>query len=328
MPQFRQLSAISGMEAPRNALPNTGSKRDRFTPDSERRRFLREDLIPALEEEPKNRRDLDSGNIRKSTPSSLFSNAVSDSDSQRTTTETSTVWGPGTLSGRALLALGEVTIRGLNQIVIWRRLATIRLRAPSQSMCDDLLELCRPAMYSLRIRKEVLRLILTQICVESKWSMLVLALCDWRQDEARLILHEVMRSLSDPELLHPSGWPLEGINNFLFAIIQVKGQWRDLVVEAVFQDLELFIGHPIHILCTQTTSESPLSTLQKTCSSKMRADIWLSLHASGQRWEDRMLEIEENMAAELDLSASKLLDAINDVVIFTRKVLLHIRCFY
>ncbi|KAJ7367222.1 hypothetical protein DFH08DRAFT_798044 [Mycena albidolilacea] len=63
----------------------------------------------------------------------------------RTSTDTSTVWGPGTVSGRALLALGKATIRGIDAILIQRRLATIRLHSPSLtgSMCTDLLELCR-----------------------------------------------------------------------------------------------------------------------------------------------------------------------------------------
>jgi len=91
---------------------------------------------------------------------SVFPDVVSEfSDSQRTTTDTSTTWGPGTLSGRALLALGEATIRGIDALLIRRRLATIRIRAPSLAdpMYKDLLELCRPAMYSPKGGPTVLR---------------------------------------------------------------------------------------------------------------------------------------------------------------------------
>jgi hypothetical protein len=76
----------------------------------------------------------------------IFPDGASElSVSQRTTTDTSTIWGPGTLSGRALLALGEATIRGIDALLIRRKLATIRKRGPylTQTMCDDLLELCR-----------------------------------------------------------------------------------------------------------------------------------------------------------------------------------------
>jgi hypothetical protein len=51
-------------------------------------------------------------------------------------------------------------------------------------------------MYSQRIGKEAVRLILTQICAESKYSMFVLAICDWPQDEARLIIRQLISSLS------------------------------------------------------------------------------------------------------------------------------------
>ncbi|KAJ7840863.1 hypothetical protein B0H14DRAFT_2784260, partial [Mycena olivaceomarginata] len=193
-------------------------------------------------------------------PSSLFSYTLS--DSQRKTTETSTIWGPGTLSGRAILALGEVTLRGINNLGIRCRLATIRLRAPSlnKAMCDDLLEFSRP-----------------------KYSMLVLALCEWPQDEAR-------------GSLHPSKRQLKEIYNFLVAIIQVKEQWRHIVGEAC--------------------------AIRFAYSANMRAEMWLSLQNCGLPWQKQILRIEGIMAqfkaSELDLPAPMLLDAITDLVIFTR----------
>ncbi|KAF8194409.1 hypothetical protein K438DRAFT_2017472 [Mycena galopus ATCC 62051] len=257
--------------------------------------------------------------------SSLFSYALS--DSQRTTTDTSTIWGPGTLSGRALLALGEVTIRGINSLVIRRRLATIRLRAPTlnKSMCDDLLELSRPGLYSASIGKEAHRLVLSQICAESQYSMLVLAVCDWSKDEARLIILALIQS----SLGFLSAKRGEEIYNFLIAIIQAKDEWKDLVMEAAqllrstFQDQRVLISHPLHIVCTETPAQLlPLSTLQKSYSPKMRAKIWLSLHTDGLPWQKRMLGIEETMgqyqASQLDSSSPVLLDAITDVIIFTR----------
>ncbi|KAJ7750848.1 hypothetical protein B0H16DRAFT_1691470 [Mycena metata] len=61
----------------------------------------------------------------------------------------STVWGPGTVAGRAILALGEATLKGLDRIVdlearaIQRRLATIRRNLPilTADMYNDLIEL-------------------------------------------------------------------------------------------------------------------------------------------------------------------------------------------
>ncbi|KAJ6584130.1 hypothetical protein DFH09DRAFT_266964 [Mycena vulgaris] len=257
----------------------------------------------------------------------LFDTVTVSSDSQRTTTDTSTVWGPGTLSGRALLALGEVTIRGIDALLIRRRLATIRLRAPAltNSMCDDLLELCRPGMYSLRIQSEALRLS-AQICVDSKYSKLVLSLCKWPQQEARMIILELIRHVSG--LVHLAVRQLEGFYSFLVAIIQVKEEWRGFMIEAgsllggTFH-FNLLDTHPIHILCTGTSSDthvSALSTLQTLYSFDMRSQMWLSLHMSGLPWQDRMLRIEKIIAGALhpELSAPELSDAIADAVIFTR----------
>jgi hypothetical protein len=45
-------------------------------------------------------------------------------------TDTSTVWGPGTLAGKALEAFGEATLRGIENIVIRRKLAALRSAFP------------------------------------------------------------------------------------------------------------------------------------------------------------------------------------------------------
>lgn len=100
-----------------------------------------------------------------------------------------------------------------------------------------------------------------------------------------------------------------------------------ILLRSMFQDQHLLIGHPIHILSTPESNALPLSTLQKIYSSTMRSEVWLSLHACGLPWQDRMRKIKEIMATELelDLSDSNLLEAINDVVIFTGQDLLHLR---
>ncbi|KAF8205950.1 hypothetical protein K438DRAFT_2092122 [Mycena galopus ATCC 62051] len=213
--------------------------------------------------------------------------SYAESNSQRTTIDTSTVWGPGTLSGRALLTLGEVAIRGISNLIIRRRLAAICLRVPSlnRSMCDDLLELCRPKMYPKWIGKEAVRLISAQICLHSKYYVLVVALCKWPQEEARLIILELIRSL--PGLRHPPRWQLSEFYNFLAVIIQVREQWRTLIVEAahlfrsVLHDGDLPVDHPIDMLCTKTAPQStPLS--KKSRSFKMPSIvIWMNLQAAG-----------------------------------------------
>ncbi|KAJ7881387.1 hypothetical protein B0H14DRAFT_2705578 [Mycena olivaceomarginata] len=169
-------------------------------------------------------------------PSSLFSYTLS--DSQRNHRDFDYMG--------AILALGEVTLRGINNLGIRCRLATIRLH------------------------------------------------------EARLI-----------EALHPSKRQLKEIYNFLVAIIQVKEQWRHIVVEAA-QSLHstlrasLFSTTLLFALCTEiSTRSTPLSTLQKAYSANMRAEMWLSLQNCGLPWQKQILRIEGIMAqfkaSELDL---------------------------
>lgn len=63
----------------------------------------------------------------------------------------STVWGPGTLAGRAILALGEATLKGLDRVVdresraMQKRLKTIRGVVPhlTTEMYSDLIEFAR-----------------------------------------------------------------------------------------------------------------------------------------------------------------------------------------
>lgn len=63
----------------------------------------------------------------------------------------STVWGPGTLAGRVILALGEATLKGLDRIIdresraIQKRFAVIRASVPhlTPEMYSDLVELSR-----------------------------------------------------------------------------------------------------------------------------------------------------------------------------------------
>jgi hypothetical protein len=85
---------------------------------------------------------------------SLGSTSVTNSltASECTTTTSSTVPGLGELSGRAILALGKVTLRGAEYVIIRRRLEVISVKFPHlnvdripgiEQMYDDVLELSR-----------------------------------------------------------------------------------------------------------------------------------------------------------------------------------------
>ncbi|KAF7364948.1 hypothetical protein MVEN_00365600 [Mycena venus] len=238
----------------------------------------------------------------------VFRDGVSvSSDSQRTFTDTSTTWGPGTVSGRALLALGEATIRGIDTLLILRRLATIRLRAPSLtgSMYNDLLELCRPGMYSARIAKQALTLTLVQIHEGPESSVQIFAarLCKWPQEEARLILLELAYWLR--EIVCPPGWNLKRLYDFMICIIEIKDEWRSFVVEAAV-------------------------VLGKALASDGLPEIWRSLYCgkSSQLAQHRMLQISEIIAHTLNPpylpgklpTTSQLFGALVDTLIFTSDV--------
>ncbi|KAJ7486137.1 hypothetical protein B0H11DRAFT_2017083 [Mycena galericulata] len=260
---------------------------------------------------------------------SCSSNVISERSSQRTFTETSTVWGPGTLSGRAILALGGATIRGIDALLIRRKMLAIRRRAPgnlTSSMCNDLLELCRPALYSLRIAKEAIRLTLVQICAGPQLSrcMVAVFLCKWPRQEARLILFELIRFLSTV----PPGWELEKFHDFLLAIVQVKERWRSFVAEAVLLLQTTFpplVNHPAHIMANEVAAglpESPLSLLQDAYSahSSLRLDTWMLLQTCGQPLRERMLKIERILLATPDASKAETRDAIVDLGYFMGQI--------
>jgi hypothetical protein len=69
----------------------------------------------------------------------------------------STIWGPGTLSGKALEAFGEATLRGVESLVIRRKLASLRSIFPHKNdaviknvedVYDNVLELSRSVIES------------------------------------------------------------------------------------------------------------------------------------------------------------------------------------
>ncbi|KII83342.1 hypothetical protein PLICRDRAFT_180429 [Plicaturopsis crispa FD-325 SS-3] len=80
--------------------------------------------------------------------------------------------GLGSLPARAFISFGEATLRGIANVIIRRRLASIASVFPHEddeppegvdSMYDDLLDFARPGFYSQSIRKSAMQLLLVQI---------------------------------------------------------------------------------------------------------------------------------------------------------------------
>jgi hypothetical protein len=72
--------------------------------------------------------------------------------SSSSTGKLSTIWGPGTLTGKALEAFGKATLRGVENLVVRRKLASLRSVFPHRNDTtiknieqhyDDVLELSR-----------------------------------------------------------------------------------------------------------------------------------------------------------------------------------------
>lgn len=158
---------------------------------------------------------------------SSFASSAS-SASQYTATSSWTIPGIGSLSAKGIRAVGKWQLRGLEWIIIRRKLASFRRIFPHtnngvndnlEDAYDAVLELTRyvtycfllkmetqspihgflrPALYSERIRKEALGFILPQIASQNV-ACLVKALVKWPPFEVQMFITEVMTCL-------PSEW--------------------------------------------------------------------------------------------------------------------------
>ncbi|KAE9403306.1 hypothetical protein BT96DRAFT_990347 [Gymnopus androsaceus JB14] len=120
-----------------------------------------------------------------------------------TATSTSTFVGPGSLAGKAIQNFGKLTLKGIDQILISRRLSSIATHFPHRNydnvaglreMYSDLLELSRIHMYPDSTRIRALQLIMRQIASRST-AYLIEALRVWPEVEVNLLLSEILALL-------------------------------------------------------------------------------------------------------------------------------------
>ncbi|KAJ7813810.1 hypothetical protein B0H14DRAFT_1431924 [Mycena olivaceomarginata] len=164
--------------------------------------------------------------ILTSSPFSSESPATSRASTYETTSgsSSSTVPGPGALSGKAIKALGRVTIRGIDHLVIMRQLSVLAHQFPLldekaafvkhvEGIYADALEFSRCAigrrfdiqeliwnhsrqgLYREDINRRALRLLLGQIGM-GETQYLVRALSHWDSLELRLFLSEILIQLA------------------------------------------------------------------------------------------------------------------------------------
>lgn len=144
-----------------------------------------------------------------------------------TASTVTTVWGPGTLSGKAIKSLGEATLAGVEKVIIRWKLANINSKlmnmamnlpsdSPSgheyESLYDDLLELsryvprlfhcpsngncdgpcpCRLDFYDTKVRQKALALIMMQIG-SRETAQLIKCIIKWPVEEIRIFLSEIV----------------------------------------------------------------------------------------------------------------------------------------
>ncbi|KAF9066512.1 hypothetical protein BDP27DRAFT_1423761 [Rhodocollybia butyracea] len=127
-----------------------------------------------------------------------------------TVSSASTFGGLGSLSGKALLNFGKLTLKGIEQIIIFRRLSTIAAHFPHHAgaklpglteMYADLLELSRPELYPESIRVRALQVLVAQIASRSS-EKLVEVLSNWPAVEVRLIIYDITSRINPLRQIH------------------------------------------------------------------------------------------------------------------------------
>ncbi|PPQ65743.1 hypothetical protein CVT24_011776 [Panaeolus cyanescens] len=184
--------------------------------------------------------------------------------SHYTSTTDSTGSGPGALGGKAIKALGKMTIRGIDRVIINARLKSITAKFPHSDeqastikniwdMYNVLLELCRPGLYNEQLRGKAMQLIVLQIKNENTQTLLR-ALSNWHNVELEILLPR----LADAFLpLRKQSWgkyrlPREHQDDFLLDLTPasktpLKPMVDDLASIARSQDNTLFTNHKQHI---------------------------------------------------------------------------------
>ncbi|KAJ6534504.1 hypothetical protein DFH09DRAFT_1325392 [Mycena vulgaris] len=267
----------------------------------------------------------------------------------------STVWGPGTLAGRAILALGEATLKGLDRIIdresraIQKRFEVIRGSVPhlTTDMYSDLIELSRPNLYPQYVLERAADIVFHQIdlgysaAVSLSVSQLSLA-------EARLVVFRMFTSrsldLSDDEYQVGEKTPRKALD-LLAMLIQVRPEMTSLCFEVV----DYFVRDPhICVLCREhpvirihaeeslnipPICRTPLSELQMRFSqdNMYRWKNWKLLESAGHPAEGRLLHLNAVLLAAVReelCNTPDFFDAAVDLFDFLRCVITGLRLLY
>ncbi|KAF7364659.1 hypothetical protein MVEN_00335400 [Mycena venus] len=241
----------------------------------------------------------------------------------------STVWGPGTFSGRAIMALGETTLKVLDRIIdrealaIQWRLGIIRRTAPgnlTSGMYDDLIELSRPDIYPESMMVIAVELLFRQL-EEGYGAKVAFSLVQLPVSEAHLVLHELLTSRENGLLSdwaeasqfsrYGRDWGPDPTLDFLANLVQLRPEMTSVccaVVEHLARNPKIailflrFPGHPILRIQAEKSlniplvCRTPLAKLQLTFSVgdlMYRWNTWKALEDAGYSAERQLLKIDE-----------------------------------
>ncbi|KAF9035882.1 hypothetical protein BJ165DRAFT_1533363 [Panaeolus papilionaceus] len=210
-----------------------------------------------------------------------------------TSTTDSTGSGPGALGGKAIKALGKMTIRGIDRVIINARLKSITTKFPHSNeqapaiknigdMYNVLLELCRPGLYNEQLRGKAMQLIVLQIKNENTHT-LQQALSNWHNVEIEILLPR----LADQFLpLNKQPWgkyrlPKEHQDHFLLDLTPVsKTPLRPMVTDLVnivrSQDTAFFTLYKQHLPAFLTFMSQTITSMG-TCRAAIRANYLSTL---------------------------------------------------
>ncbi|KAF7369425.1 hypothetical protein MVEN_00271800 [Mycena venus] len=229
----------------------------------------------------------------------------------------STVWGPGTLAGRAILALGEATLKGLDRILdresraIQKRFAVIRASVPhlTPEMYSDLIELSRPYLYPQNILEQASDILFHQLHL-GYGAAIALSVAQLSLSEARLLVFRMLTSRQleiYDDISDIANGPLapRSALDFLATLVQVRPEMKSACFEVLdelvrnphvcvrFRDHPILRIHAEENLNIPLICRTPLAELQLRFSQDhmYRWKNWKLLESAGLSPESRLLQI-------------------------------------
>ncbi|KAJ7887658.1 hypothetical protein B0H14DRAFT_2695717 [Mycena olivaceomarginata] len=240
----------------------------------------------------------------------------------------STVWGPGTLAGRVILALGEATLKGLDRIIdresraIQKRFAVIRASVPhlTPEMYSDLVELSRPDLYPQYILELASDILFHQLQL-GYGAAIALSVARLSLSEARLLIFRMLtsRKLEIYDDISSDG-PLapKSALDLLVTLVQVLPEMKSASFEVLdelvrnphvcvrFRDHPILRIHAEESLNIPLICRTPLAELQLRFSQDpmYRWKNWKLLESAGLSSESRLLHISTVLLSAVSKSGT------------------------